>query len=117
MAQQVCVILSAVEREQLDPGRSQSIAKARRAGAHRARIGGSGTDTADCPPQRLSRPTVWRWQQRFAEMGLKGCCATTPAKPGKASIAADQAAQLVAADLHPNRHISLPIGPAARWPR
>jgi len=27
----------------------------------------------------VSRPTVWRWQQRFAEVGVEVCCATRPA--------------------------------------
>jgi transposase len=34
----------------------------------------------------VSRPAVWRWQQRFAEMGLKVCDAT---RPGKTPIAAE----------------------------
>src|SRR5271156_1237909 len=44
----------------------------------------------------LSRPTVWRWQQRFAEAGVEGLLRDKTRKPGKAPIAADKAAQLVA---------------------
>src|SRR5271163_4587372 len=43
----------------------------------------------------LSRPTVWRWQQRFAEAGVEGLLRDKTRKPGKAPIAADKAAQLV----------------------
>jgi len=31
----------------------------------------------------VSRPMVWRWQQRFAEAGSKVCCATRPANPAR----------------------------------
>src|SRR6476646_4412519 len=98
MAQQVCVVLSAVEREQLaaiaaDRNRSRKHAE-------RARIVLASADRE--PAQRIahsigvSRPTVWRWQQPFAEMGVEGLLRDKTRKPGKAPIAADQAAQLVA---------------------
>ena len=44
----------------------------------------------------VSRPMVWRWQQRFAEAGVEGLLRDKTRKPGKAPIAADKAAQLVA---------------------
>jgi hypothetical protein len=44
----------------------------------------------------LSRPTVWCWQQRFAEAGVEGLLRDKTRKPGKAPIAADKAARLVA---------------------
>ncbi len=34
----------------------------------------------------VSRPAVWRWQQRFAEEGVKGCCGTRPAHPAPRRI-------------------------------
>ncbi len=40
----------------------------------------------------VSRPTVWRWQQRFAEAGVEGLLRDKTRKPGKAPIAADKAA-------------------------
>ena len=48
--------------------------------------------------QRLgvSRPTVWRWQQRFAESGVEGLLRDKTGKPGKAPIAAETTAQVVA---------------------
>jgi Homeodomain-like domain len=39
---------------------------------------------------------VWRWQQRFAQAGVEGLLRDKTRKPGKAPIAADKAAQLVA---------------------
>ena len=44
----------------------------------------------------VSRPTVWRWQQRFAEAGVAGLLHDRTRKPGKAPIAGDSAARLVA---------------------
>jgi transposase len=41
----------------------------------------------------VSRPTVWRWQQRFAESGVEGLfCAKRP----KAPLAAETTARVVA---------------------
>ena len=126
MAQQVCVVLSAVEREQLaaiaaDRNRSRKHVE-------RARIVLASADRE--PAQRIahsvsvSRPTVWRWQQRFAEMGVEGLLRDKTRKPGKAPIAAAQAAELVAltpafagAGSAPNRRIRRRIGRAVRWPR
>jgi hypothetical protein len=39
---------------------------------------------------------VWRWQQRFAESGVDGLLRDKTRKPGKAPIAAEVAAQVVA---------------------
>jgi transposase len=44
----------------------------------------------------VSRPTVWRWQQRFAEAGVEGLLRDRTRKPGKAPIAAETTARLVA---------------------
>jgi transposase len=37
----------------------------------------------------ISRPTVWRWQQRFAESGVDGLLRDKTRKPGKPPIAAE----------------------------
>ena len=118
MAQTVCVIVSAVDRERLeaivaDRNRRQKYVE-------RARIVLASADRGSA--QRVaqsigvSRPTVWRWQQRFAEAGVEGLLRDQTRKPGKAPIAADKAAQVVALTCT-NRRIRRPIGPAARWPR
>jgi hypothetical protein len=44
----------------------------------------------------LSRPTVWRWQQRFAESGVEGLLRDKTRKPGKVPIATEITARLVA---------------------
>jgi hypothetical protein len=81
MAQQVCVVLRVAERQQL-----AAIAADRnrpRKHAERARIVLASADRHS--PQRVarsigvSRPTVWRWQQRFAESGVEGLLRARPA--------------------------------------
>src|SRR5262249_30785384 len=98
MAQQVCVVLNAFEREQL-----AAIAVDRnRPGKHaeRARIVLASADRHRVQPvaqgMGVSRPTVWRWQQRFAESGVEGLLRDQTRKPGKAPVAAEITAQVVA---------------------
>jgi len=43
----------------------------------------------------VSRPTVWRWQQRFAEAGVDGLLRDKTRKPGKAPPAAETTARVV----------------------
>ena len=119
MAQIVCVILSVADRERL-----QGIADDRnqlRKHVERARIVLASAERK--PAQRVavhadvSRPTVWRWQQRYAEAGVgEACCATRPASPAKPPIAAETTARVVAltctAPPHQATH-----GPAVRWPK
>src|SRR5580658_7177858 len=94
MAQPVCVIVSAADRERL-----QAIVadrNRRRKHVERARIVLASADRG--PAQRVaqsigvSRPTAWRWQQRFAEAGVEGLLRDHTRKPGKPPIAADKAA-------------------------
>src|SRR5271155_1406057 len=98
MAQSVCVIVSAVDRERLEAivaDRNQ-----RQKYVERARIVLASADRG--PAQRiaqgigLSRPTVWRWQQRFAEAGVEGLLRDKTRKPGKLPIAAETVARVVA---------------------
>jgi hypothetical protein len=72
----------------------------------------------------VSRPTVWRWQQRFAESGVEGLLRAKTRKPGKAPIAAETTARVVAltpafarAGFAPHRRTRRPTGPAGRWPK
>src|ERR1700676_5415267 len=77
-------------------GRPQPVAKY----VERARIVLASADRG--PAQRVaqsigvSRPTVWRWQQRFAESGVEGLLRDKTRKPGKAPITAETTARLVA---------------------
>jgi hypothetical protein len=96
MAQQVCVVVSAAERAQL-----AAIAADRnrpRKHVERARIVLASADrhAAQQVAQRIgiSRPTVWRWQQRFAEMEVEGLLRDKTRKPGKTPIAAETTARV-----------------------
>src|SRR5437660_1336860 len=98
MAQQVCVVLSTAEREQFT-----AIAANRnrpRKHVERARIVLASADRHSV--QRvaqsigISRPTVWRRQQRFAESGVDGLLRDKTRKPGKPPIAAETTALVVA---------------------
>src|SRR6516165_2162945 len=98
MAQTVCVVVNAAEREQL----AAIVADRNRPRKHvqRARIGLASADRGSA--QRvaqsigISRPTVWRWQQRFAESGVEGLLRDRTRKPGKPPIAAETIARVVA---------------------
>src|SRR5947199_8457988 len=114
MAQQVCVVVSAAEREQL-----AAIAADRnrpRKHVERARIVLASADR--CSAQRVaqslgvSRPTVWRWQQRFAESGVEGLLRDKTRKPGKAPIATETTAPVVALTCTEPPHQA-----AGRWPK
>src|ERR1700686_1370115 len=98
MAQSVCVIVSAVDREQLEAivaGRNQ-----RQKYVERARIVLASADRGPALQVAqsigVSRPTVWRWQQRFAEAGVEGLLRDKTRKPGKAPLAAETTAGVVA---------------------
>src|SRR6516162_9756063 len=78
--------VNAAEREQL----AAIVADRNRPRKHveRARIGLASADrgSAQWVAQSIgvSRPTVWRWQQRFAETGVEGLLRDKTRKPGKA---------------------------------
>jgi hypothetical protein len=44
----------------------------------------------------VSRPSVWRWQQRFAEAGVDGLLRDKTRKPGKAPLSAEMVAKVLA---------------------
>jgi transposase len=98
MARTVCVVVDGAERERL----VAIVADRNRPRKHveRARIvlASADQESAQHVAQRIgvSRPTVWRWQQRFAEAGIGGLLRDKTRKPGKPPIAADKAAQVVA---------------------
>src|SRR6201993_1620958 len=106
MAQQVCVVLSAAEREQL-----AAIGADRnrpRKHVERTRIVLASADRH--PAQRVAhrvgvnRPMVWRWQQRFAESGVEGLLRDKTRKPGTAPVAADGVAPGVTLTCGPPPH-------------
>ena len=98
MAQQVCVVLRVAERQQL-----AAIAADRnrpRKHVERARMVLASADRHSAQwvahSIGVSRPTVWRWQQRFAESGIDGLLRDKTRKPGKAPLAAVTTARVVA---------------------
>src|SRR5262245_59195791 len=97
-AQRICVVLSAADLEQL----ATVAADRNRPGKHveRARIVLASADrqSAQRVAQTIgvSRPTVWRWQQRFAESGVEGLIRDKTRMPGKTPIAAEATARVVA---------------------
>ena len=98
MAQTVCVIPSASDRQVLEA----IVADHNRAQKHveRARVvlaaAERGPVQAVAVRQGVSRSMVWLWQQRFAEEGADGLLRDKTRKPGKRPIAAETVARVVA---------------------
>ncbi len=57
----------------------------------------------------VSRPAVWRWQQRFAEAGVEGLLRDKTRKPGKAPLSAETVAKVLALPC------AEPPGEATHW--
>jgi transposase len=98
MAQTVCVIVSTSDHERLEA----IVADRNRPQKHVARarvvLASAGGDPVQRVAARLdvSRPMVWRWQQRFAEEGTDGLLRDRTRKPGKPPISAETVARVVA---------------------
>ncbi|WP_158802520.1 helix-turn-helix domain-containing protein [Acidisoma sp. L85] len=98
MAQTVCVIVSPSDRDRLE-----AVASDRnRPQKHAERASVILGSMAHGPVQRVaaelgvSRPMIWRWQQRFAEAGVDGLLRDKTRKRGKLPIAAETMARVVA---------------------
>ena len=98
MAQSVCVVVNAADRERL----AAIVADRNRPRKHVERVrivlasADRGSTQTVARTVGVSRPTVWRWQQRFAETGVEGLLRDRTRKPGKAPIAGETVARLVA---------------------
>jgi transposase len=85
MAQTVCSFLSAEDRQRL----AAILADRNRPQKHAARVriilhSAERLDVAEVARRaRISRPAVWRWQQRFAEAGVDGLLRDKTRQPGK----------------------------------
>ena len=85
MAQTVCSFLSAEDRQRL----AAILADRNRPQKHAARVriilaSAERLDVAEVARRAgISRPAVWRWQQRFAEAGVEGLLRDRTRKPGK----------------------------------
>lgn len=97
MAQTVSVILSTDDRERL----SAVIGDRNRPQKHvlRARIillSAERLSVLKVARQAgVGRPTVWRWQQRFAEEGVEGLLRDKTRKPGKAPLSVETVAEIL----------------------
>jgi transposase len=98
MAQTVCILLSASDRLRLEA----VVADRNRPQKHveRARVILASAEPGR-PVQRIanqlgvSRPMVWRWQQRFAAAGVDGLLRDKTRKPGKPPLPAETVARVV----------------------
>ena len=98
MAQTVCVLLNALERHRLEAialDRNQPGKYIERARVVLASTNGRPVQQV-ATELDVSRPMVWRWQQRFAEEGAEGLLRDKTRKPGKPPIAAETVARVVA---------------------
>ena len=98
MAQTVCVIVDTSDRKRLEAiasGRQRPRKHVERARVVLASIGGPPVQQV-AETVGVSRPMVWRWQQRFAEAGVDGLLRDKTRKPGKAPIPAETVARVVA---------------------
>jgi transposase len=98
MAQTTCVLVSTADRERLEAitlDRNRPRKHIERARVVLASIGG-GPVQQIAAQVGISRPMVWRWQQRFAEEGVDGLLRDKTRKPGKPPIAAETVTRVVA---------------------
>lgn len=98
MAQTVCVLVSTLDRRRLEmitTDRNRQRKHIERAQVILASAGG-GPVQQIATQVGISRPMVWRWQQRFAEEGVDGLLRDKMRRPGKPRIAAETVACVVA---------------------
>ncbi len=96
MAQTVCLLLGAPDRKWLEAialDRNRQRKHVKRARVVLACAGGEPVQqvAALAALVGVSRPMVWRWQQRFAEEGMGGLLRDKTRRPGKAPIPAEMA--------------------------
>jgi transposase len=111
MAQTVCVVLSGSDKTRLETivaDRNQQRKHVERARVVLASAEGIAVHRV-AALVGVSRPMVWRWQQRFAEEGVGGLLRDKTRKPGKAPIAAETVAHVVAMTC------AKPPGEATHW--
>lgn len=111
MAQTVCILLPAEDRARLAAvigDRNSPQKHARR--AHIILLSADRLPVIEVARQTgVGRPTVWRWQQRFAEEGVEGLLRDKTRKPGKSPLSTGTVAEVLAL---PCRE---PPGEATHW--
>ena len=111
MAQTVCPLVSAEDRARL----AAIVADRNRPHKHvaRARIILHSAERLDVAVvarrAQISRPAVWRWQQRYAEAGVDGLLRDKTRKPGKAPTPENRVRRVVALTC------AEPPGEATHW--
>ena len=98
MAQTVCVIVSPSDRaclEALASDRNRLQKHTERARVVLASMAGDAVQRV-AVLLGVSRPMIWRWQQRFAEAGVDGLLRDKTRKPGKPPVAAATVARVAA---------------------
>jgi len=106
MAQTVCVLVSTPDKQRLEAitlDRNRPRKQMDRARVVPASVGG-GPVQQIAIQVGISRPMVWRWQQRFAEEGVDGLLRDKTRKPGKPRIAVETVARVVALTCANPRH-------------
>jgi transposase len=98
MAQTVCVILRPSDRQTLEAIVTDRNRPQKHVERARVVLGAAEGGPVQQLATRLgvSRPMVWRWQQRFAEAGADGLLRDKTRKPGKPPVAAETVARVVA---------------------
>jgi Homeodomain-like domain len=97
MGQTICVIVSASDRRRLEEiaaDRSRPRRQVERARVVLA-LTAHGTVQQVADAVGVSRPLVWRWQQRFSEAGVEGLLRDKTRKPGTPPIPTDVVARVV----------------------
>jgi hypothetical protein len=111
MAQTVCPLVSAEDRTRL----AAIVADRNRPHKHvaRARIILHSAERLDVAVvarrTQISRPAVWRWQQRYVEAGVDGLLRDKTRRPGKAPTPEDRVRRVVALTC------AEPPGEATHW--
>ena len=116
MAQQVCVVLSTAEREQLAAIAADRNRPRKHVARTRIVLASADRDWTQRVAQSIgvSRPTVWRWQQRFAESGVEGRLREKTqgaAGGGNHGAGGSVTPAFAGAGSAPNRRTRRPIGP------
>src|SRR4051812_13138142 len=98
MAQTVCVILTEAEKARLraiSEDRSQPLKHIQRARV--VLLSAERLPVLEVAHQAgLSRPAVWRWQQRYAEEGIDGLLRDKTRPPGKPPHSTNTVAEVLA---------------------
>jgi Homeodomain-like domain len=109
MAQTVCVIVSASDRKRLEAIASDRNGPRKHAERARVVLASARRGPGIAVWLEVSRPMVWRWQQRFAEAGVDRLLRDKSRKPGKPPIPAPAVARVVAMTY------GAPPGEATHW--